>query len=118
MLKINESNVTIMVADMDKAIIFYESIGFELKNRWGDHYAMLTSTGITIGLHPGRKGAIAENSNISIGLMIDKADDAKELLERNDISFKFDDGKSGIYLHFRDPDGTLLYFTQPKWGRE
>ena len=117
MLKINESNVTIMVADMDKAILFYESIGFELKNRWDDHYAMLSSTGITIGLHPGREGAIKEDSHISIGLMIDKADEAKGLLESNNIPYKFDDGKSGIYLHFRDPDGTLIYFTQPKWGR-
>jgi hypothetical protein len=26
-----------------------------------------------------------------------------------------DDGKSGIYCHFKDPDGTALYFVQPKW---
>lgn len=118
MIKINESNVTIMVADMDKAILFYESIGFELKYRWDDHYAMLTSTGITIGLHPGRQGEIKENSNMSIGLMIDKASDAEELLEKNNIPFKLDDGKSGVYLHFKDLDGTLIYFTEPKWSRE
>jgi hypothetical protein len=118
MIKINESNVTIIIANMDKAILFYESIGFELKNRWDDHYAMLSATGITIGLHPGREGEIKEDSNISIGLMIDNADEAKELLERNNIDYKLDDGKSGIYLHFKDPDGTVIYFTVPKWARE
>lgn len=116
MIKINETNVTIMVKDLDKAINFYESIGFELKNRWDDHYAMVTATGITIGLHPGRD-VDTDNHNISIGMMIDKATEAKTLLEKNEISFKLDDGKSGIYLHFKDPDGTVLYFTEPRWSR-
>ncbi len=118
MIKINESNVTIMVKDLDNSISFYEGIGFELKNRWDDHYAMVSATGITIGLHPGREGDARENQNISIGLMIDKADDAKKLLDENNISYKLDDGKSGIYLHFKDPDGTVIYFTEPRWERK
>jgi catechol 2,3-dioxygenase-like lactoylglutathione lyase family enzyme len=116
-MKINESNVTIMVTDMNKSIDFYKSIGFELKNRWEDHYAMLTATGITIGLHPGREKDSEPNENISIGLMVDKASEARELLEKNKIAFKLEDGKSGIYLHFKDPDGTIIYFTEPKWNR-
>ena len=114
MIKINESNVTILVKDMGKAISFYEGIGFVLKNRWDDHYAMLNATGITIGLHPGREDK-AGNTNISIGLMIDKAEEARTLLEKNFIPYKLEAGKSGIYLHFKDPDGTVLYFTEPKW---
>jgi catechol 2,3-dioxygenase-like lactoylglutathione lyase family enzyme len=117
MIKINETNVTIMVKDMDQSIDFYKSIGFDLQNRWENHYAMLGSTGITIGLHPGREGAVPEDSNISIGLMIDNAEEAKELLGANKIPYKLEDGKSGIYLHFRDPDGTLIYFTVPLWTR-
>ena len=31
MITINESNITIMVKDMDKAVSFYESIGLTLK---------------------------------------------------------------------------------------
>ena len=116
-MKINESNVTIMVRDMDKSISFYESIGFELKNRWENHYAMLNANGITIGLHPGNEKGDANSGSVSIGLMIDKAEEAKSLLEKNNIPHKFEDGKSGIYLHFKDPDGTIIYFTEPKWSR-
>ena len=116
MIKINETNVTIMTKDMDKSISFYQRIGFELKNRWENHYAMVTATGITIGLHPlDEKELISDNPNISIGLMVDSAAGARKLLEENGIEYNEGDGKSGIYLHFKDPNGTYLYFTQPKW---
>jgi predicted enzyme related to lactoylglutathione lyase len=117
MIKINGTNVTIMVMNMDKAISFYESIGLKLQNRWGDHYAMMTTTSLTIGLHPAEK-EIPASSKISIGFMVDQADEAKELLEKNNIPYKHFDDKSGVYLNFNDPDGTTLYFTQPKWSRE
>ena len=115
MIKINETNVTIMVKDMDQSIDFYQKIGFELKNRWENHYAMITAPGITLGIHPGRE-TDSDNQNISIGLMVDKAADAKTLLDANAVPYTFNDGKSGTYLHFKDPDGTAIYFTEPKWG--
>jgi catechol 2,3-dioxygenase-like lactoylglutathione lyase family enzyme len=34
MMTINESNVTIMVKNLDESIKFYKSIGLTLKNRW------------------------------------------------------------------------------------
>ena len=114
MIKINETNVTIMVSDMDKAIKFYETIGLTLKQRWDNHYAMVTANGITLGLHPSDKSDNNSGST-SIGFMVDKIDEAKELLDKNGIQYKYDDGKSGSYLHFTDNDGTALYFTQPKW---
>jgi len=51
-MAIKDSNVTIMVKDMDASISFYESIGLVIKQRWANHYAQLTAPGITIGLHP------------------------------------------------------------------
>ncbi len=114
MININSTNVTIMVKSMDSSIAFYESIGLKLKNRWGDHYAMVETSGLTIGIHPGGN----ENSgsgSVSIGFMITDINEAKALLENNKIAAKYDDGKSGIYLHFKDPDGTILYFVQSKW---
>lgn len=114
MIRINETNVTIMVKSMDASIAFYESIGFSLKNRWDNHYAMLETTGMTIGLHPD-DGESQAGNKISLGLMIDKAEEAKALLDKLGINYEYADGKSGIYLHFEDPDGTVLYFTQPKW---
>jgi catechol 2,3-dioxygenase-like lactoylglutathione lyase family enzyme len=115
MITINESNITIMVNDMDKAVSFYESIGLTLKQRWDNHYAMMTASGITIGLHPSSSDT-TNSGTLSIGFMIDKIDEAKSLLDSNKIACTHeDDGKSGIYLHFKDPFGTILYYVQPKW---
>ena len=116
MISITASNVTIMVASMDKTISFYESIGLKLKQRWDDHYAMVETAGITIGIHPGgNEDPSLIESHVSIGFMINDIREARSLLEKNKISYKVDDGKSGNYLHFKDPDGTLLYFVQPGW---
>lgn len=114
MIKITETNVTIMVTNMNSSIEFYQSLGFEIKNRWGDHYAMLTTTGLTLGIHPS-DGKTKGSGNVSIGLMVDDINEAKGLLEKNKISFQHHDDKSGIYLNFTDPDGTIIYYTQPKW---
>lgn len=114
-MKIKDTNVTIMVANMDTAIKFYESIGFTLKQRWDNHYAMICALGITIGLHPMNKSE-PNSGTVSIGFMVDKITDAKELLDKNNIECREeDDGKSGLYVHFKDLDGTILYFVQPKW---
>lgn len=114
-MTINSTNVTIMVNDMDKAIDFYTSIGMELKQRWDNHYAMMTTTGLTIGLHPS-DDPNPNSGTLSIGFMIDSIEEAKTLLEKNNIPHTpQDDGKSGIYLHFKDPYGTVLYFVKPKW---
>jgi catechol 2,3-dioxygenase-like lactoylglutathione lyase family enzyme len=114
MLAIKESNVTIMVKNLGESIKFYESIGLTLKNRWEDHYAMVVTSGITIGLHLTEEKKLSSGT-ASIGFMIDSFSEAKAMLEKNQIAFRFDDGKSGKYLHFDDPDGTKLYFVQPKW---
>ena len=114
-MEIKGTNVTIMVKDMDKAISFYQNLGLHLKQRWGDHYAMVETTGITIGIHPAKDNEL-DSGSISIGFMIDKIEDGKELLTKNDVVYiEENDGKSGNYLHFKDPDGTVLYFVQPKW---
>lgn len=114
MIKITETNVTLMVMSLNKSIQFYESIGLKLKNRWGEHYAMMETTGLTIGLHPSEK-PVKPSSQSSIGFMVDDINEARSVLNKNKILFKDEDGKSGIYLHFTDLDGTTLYFTQPKW---
>ena len=115
MFKINQTNVTIMVSNMDKAIEFYQNIGLTLKNRWGDHYAMVETTGLTIGIHPADK-ELAASDKISIGFMVDDIKDAKEVLDKHTIKYEEENGKSGKYLNFSDLDGTALYFTQPSWG--
>ena|ERR1043165_4302479 len=114
-MKLNDSNVTIMVADMDKAVSFYENIGLTVKQRWGNNYAMMAGPGITLGIHP---SDAKENSsgNLSIGFMIDDFKEGKAHLDKLGISYQaHEDGKSGQYINFKDPDGTLLYYVKPMW---
>jgi predicted lactoylglutathione lyase len=47
-MNIKETNVKINVKDLNKSISFYESIGFVLKDRWGNYYAQLTAPNIEI----------------------------------------------------------------------
>jgi catechol 2,3-dioxygenase-like lactoylglutathione lyase family enzyme len=114
MLSISESNVTIMVRDLDYSIRFYEIIGLKLKKRWEDHYAMMETKGITIGLHPSTE-IFTRNSGISIGFMVENLKKPENVLLKNNINYEIKEGKSGKYLNFKDPDGTELYFTQPSW---
>jgi predicted enzyme related to lactoylglutathione lyase len=116
MPKITGSNVTIMVKDMDKAISFYEQIGLTLKQRWGNHYAMVSAEGITIGIHPTEATTETRSGSVSIGFMVEAIDEAKALLDKHNITYKEEnDGKSGLYLHFKDPDNTILYYVKPMW---
>lgn len=114
MMTINESNVTMMVKNLDESIKFFKSIGLTLKNRWKNDYAMVESTGITIGLHPTNKKKLGSGS-VSIGFMVDLLAETMAMLEKNHITCRFEVGKSGKYIHFDDLDGTDLYFVDPKW---
>jgi catechol 2,3-dioxygenase-like lactoylglutathione lyase family enzyme len=115
-MKLTGSNVTIMVKDMDKSIKFYKSIGLKLQQRWGDNYAMVEGPGITLGIHPGGTKK-SGSGDLSIGFMVKSFKKAEALLKKNKIkvTLRADDGKSGRYLHFKDPDGTALYFVEPNW---
>lgn len=114
-MKITSANVTIMVANMDASIKFYEIIGFTLTERWGEHFAIITAPGIAIGIHPG--GPVQPSEQVSIGFMVDNMEEAKEILDANNIDYEpaADENKSGIFARFNDPDGTPLYFTRPMW---
>jgi predicted enzyme related to lactoylglutathione lyase len=115
-MTIKESNVTIHVKDMGKSISFYQSIGFALKNRWGNYYAQLAAPGILIGLHPTSQDNLTNNSgNVSIGFTTDNIEETKTSLEQLSIHATERKEEGGQFLHFTDPDGTALYFIKPKW---
>lgn len=113
-MAIIDSNVTINVKDLDTSISFYQSLGFSVKNRWGNYYAQLTAPGITIGLHPTTEENIPNSGNVSIGFTTDNLEQAKSELNQLTIALTERKEAGGQFLHFTDPDGTALYFIEPK----
>jgi len=107
--------VTLMVADLDRAIRFYtETLGLELTERYGGHWAAVRAPGLTIGLHPG--GAPAPQptapdgpASPTIGLEVeDLAAAAATLTARGVRVTRRGDGAEALAF-FSDPDGHGLY---------
>ena len=113
-MKISGSNITLLVNNMDTSCAFYKMLGLKLKKRWDNFYAMYTAPGIVIGLHPAN-GKTKGSGDASIGFFIKDIDAAEKRLTKNKVKFKSDNGDSGRYIHFKDPDGNILYFTEPSW---
>ena len=114
-INIKNASLTIMVGDMDRSISFYQSIGLTLKNRWGDHYAEVAAPGMTIGLHPSESINSIGSGNVSIGFTTDNFEEVKLMLNGIGIEVQERNEEGGQFLHFMDPDGTMLYFIKPKW---
>ncbi len=115
-MAITGTNLTINVRDMDRSIEFYKSIGLSLSSRWGEHYAQLSATGIVIGLHPTAEEHMKGNSgNLSIGFTSDDFEGTRTMLQGLSIVVQERQEEGGRFLHFNDPDGTAIYFIQPKW---
>jgi predicted enzyme related to lactoylglutathione lyase len=104
-----------MVKDMDKSVAFYQSIGFDLQQRWQNYYAQLAAPGVTIGLHPSETTSPSGSGSISIGFSVENIEEAKSLLQNLTINATERNEEGGQFLHFTDPDGTELYFIKPKW---
>ena len=113
-MAIKDSNLTIMIKDMNRSISFYQSIGFTVKNQWGEHYAQMTAPGITLGLHPSNE-SFSGSGNLSIGLTTENFQDTKEMLQKLSIDYTERNEDGGQFIHFKDPDGSELYFINPKW---
>jgi len=112
-------NMTLMVADMDRAVSFYtEMLGLELKVRYGNEWAEVAAPGMTLGLHQAR-GPIARsdpNIGISIGLEVDNIEAAVEELKGKGIAFPLSIRETNDLREacFTDPDGTSLYLAEIK----
>ena len=91
-MSIKDSNVTIMVNDMDKSVSFYQSIGFTIKHRWDNHYAHLTAPGITIGIHPTNETKAASDK-ISIGFTTDNFEKTKRSFKQLSYQYSIKRGR-------------------------
>jgi catechol 2,3-dioxygenase-like lactoylglutathione lyase family enzyme len=104
--------VTIMVRDMDKAVQFYTlNLGFALKSRYGNEFAVVQGPGVTVGLHPGTGDQCGQ---ISIGLSVDSLEDAMASARARGLNFNGDvvDDPPMRFAFFKDPDGVELYLAQ------
>lgn len=114
-MKIKDSTLTIMVKDMDKSIAFYLSIGLALDQRWGNHYAQVKAPGLVLGIHPEGEGQpVSGSGSASIGFTLENFEEAKNELKQLSIPAMEREEEAGSFLHFKDPDGTEIYFYKMK----
>ena len=114
---IKESNVTIMVLNINDSIKFYtEILGFNLKYNANDEWAEIEAPSLTIGLH--KKDAHSTNvkigDNMSIGFSVDDLDKAIIYFEKKGLKisrYEIDVVRLGF---FKDLDGNQLYLVEEK----
>lgn len=112
-------NVTLMVADMKKAVQFYvETLGLKLQYQVEGHWAQVETSGLTIGLHPISENGSPEqgkSESLSIGLEPEDFNYTFEILKSEGIVFaNIIDEKATRLAYFTDPDGNPLYLFEIK----
>jgi catechol 2,3-dioxygenase-like lactoylglutathione lyase family enzyme len=118
---ITSGNVTLYVANMDRAVRFYtETLALKLQYRFGDHWASVqVGNSLTIGLHPASAESPKGVGGMMIGLELSGSiEEAVRQLEAKGVKFGsvVTEGKAGKFAHFTDPDGNGLYLAELDWG--
>jgi predicted enzyme related to lactoylglutathione lyase len=105
--------LTIMVADMDRAVRFYtETLGAEMRFRAGNEWAEVVLAGLAVGLHPaGSHSSTGPTGGLSVGLQVADMQAAIAALQARGVDFPNGAVPSGnlVLAHFSDPDGTPMY---------
>ena len=117
----DQCNVTLMVADMDRAVDFYtRALQLTLGPRFGNEWAQVEGPGLTIGLHPQREPAgAAGDGSMSIGFQVKDLNAAVAELRQRGVAIDeaaIRDGGVDRIVNFTDPDGTPLYLIQLTYG--
>ena len=100
----SESQITLMVPDLDEAVGFYTTtLGLRLKARYGNEFAVLEAPGLTIGLHPQTKQSASPS--MSIGLGVESLEVAMQRLSARGVKF--------IGAILEDPPVRVAYFSGP-----
>ena len=109
-----QCRINVMVSDMARAISFYvDTLGLQLLNRYGDHYAEIQAPGLLIGLHPSTANTTVGN-NLSIGFGVRRFDQTIEELGDQGIHFEIEQDGWIRLAYFTDPDGNQLYLAENK----
>jgi catechol 2,3-dioxygenase-like lactoylglutathione lyase family enzyme len=112
MKNLKTCRINVMVSDMDKAVNFYQNtLGLELLNRYGDHYAEIQAPDLLIGLHP-RSANTIHGNNLSIGLGVTNFDATLEDLKSHGIEFNIEQDGWIRLAHFNDPDNNQLFLAE------
>jgi catechol 2,3-dioxygenase-like lactoylglutathione lyase family enzyme len=117
MLKV--SFTTILVNDMEKALTFYEALGFEVIKR--DHYpdfVLLQSENFPIALHQ-VENVSASESRVILGIAVENLSAKIEELSAKGLGFIHDTPQKffgGHYVGLCDPAGNMLEIIQ--WNPE
>lgn len=115
----SESQVTLMVPDMDEAVRFYTvTLGLRLKARYGDEFAVVEGPGLTIGLHPQRVAQSPLTNAMSVGLGVDSLEATMAELSARGVSFigAIREDPPIRIAYFVGPGGTPLYLCeQSEW---
>ena len=112
-------NVTVMVKDFDAAVRYYtDTLGFELKARFGNEWAEVAAPGLTVGLHPAHEGAATGMGQASLGLQVADIAAAVAALQAKGVGFTTGIQDKGYIqiAYFADLEGNALYLTQAGGG--
>jgi predicted enzyme related to lactoylglutathione lyase len=112
---VTAGNATIYISKMDAAIRFYtQTLGMQLKDHYGDHWATVVAGGFEIGLHPAGVNQPGVAGSITVGLLVDDIAAAEARLAEGGAREiePVKQGSGGSFLHFQDPDGNRMYLWQ------
>ncbi|GIN71697.1 hypothetical protein J14TS2_21720 [Bacillus sp. J14TS2] len=108
------ANVTVMVADLKRAVQFYvETLGLKLQNGMDEHFVQIEAPGLTIGLlhlAEEQESQPEKSGSMSIGFEVQELESAVETLKSRGVEFHDSvEGKAAQVVHFSDPEGNTLY---------
>lgn len=112
-------DVTFTVADLDRAVDFYENVlGLQKKYQFST-YAGFDCGSVEIGLVPSRTTGVQEDAPC-VDFLVRDVDEAYQRLRERGVRFlkePHDTPWGGCIALFTDPDGHVLQLVEIDWGK-
>ncbi len=112
-----DANLTLQVRDFEKMLKFYvDLLGLRLRYRNRDQWAEANAGGLTIGFTKALPDAPAGGAggNLSIGLTVEKLEEAVSTLGKKGIAFSqgISETPAARLAFFTDPEGNPIYLCE------